>query len=379
MDKVYGYLGPQGTYCEEALCKYLGNKEEKRTPFPSIEQVLAAVKDNSVTHGLIPLENSIEGTVNIAIDMIASEPELKIVGEVILPVRHNLLIKPGARREDIRIIISHPQALAQCRNYLNKNFPGAVLKPVNSTAEAAQAAAADDGSVAAIGNKKAGYNYGLVVAEEGIQDCLENRTRFVLVSKQKAPVTGAAKTSLVLSITDRPGGLYQILKEFALANINLTKIESRPAKTSFGDYLFFIDLVGHAADPVVKKCLESIEDMSASFRVLGSYTVWEEPERKNRTAGAEKTTTLTLEELRQNIDIIDYQIVDLLAQRTQLVSLVGNLKNGLDGIRDETREGEVLNRVKNNAVKKGVSAELIEQIYRDLFNHFVDLQRSQQI
>jgi prephenate dehydratase len=194
-----------------------------------------------------------------------------------------------------------------------------------------------------------------------------------MVSKEEAPETSRARTSVVISITDRPGGLYQILKEFALSSINLTKIESRPAKRNLGDYLFFIDLEGDYRNPIVRDCLEAIEDMAASFRVLGSYPVWEDTASNDKYTG-KTPDPVSVDEIRQNIDIIDYQIVELLARRTQMVTMIGKLKYRWDTIRDQEREKEILNRVREIAARKGVSPELMEKVYRLLFDHFVELQ-----
>lgn len=379
MNIKYGYFGPKGTNSEEALYTYLGTTEIQAEPYQSIDQVLKAVHDGIITHGLVPIENSIEGTVNLTLDLMAQENELKIVGEVVVPIQHNLLIRRGSGRDEIKRIISHSQALAQCRNYLNKNFPETEVCPVGSTADAARIAA-ECGGVAAIGNGKAAEYYGLQILEESIHDCRENHTRFIVVSKQGKAVTGHAKTSVVISITDRAGGLYEILREFALANINLTRIESRPAKKSLGDYLFFIDLAGNPEEPKVKQCLETVKDMAASFKILGAYPAWnvgyrqDEDNKKKDNINQESST---LDELRQDIDIIDYQIVELLAKRTQLVSLIGSLKPDPLSIRDKTREQEVLTRVKSTAAKKGVNPQLLENVYEYLFEYFVELQKQQ--
>lgn len=373
----YGYLGPQGTYSEEALYTYLGQTAVDAVPYDGIEQVIAAVRREDVTYGLVPLENSIEGTVNLTIDNLAWDAELTITGEVVLPINQNLMVLPGVSKDMIKVVYSHPQALAQCRKYLHQNLPGIQVREVSSTAEAAKIIAAGDREAAAIGNLQAALKYGLKTIDRNIQDCQENRTRFIILSKEQVPVDGQAKTTVVISMTDRPGALYQILKEFALANINLTRIESRPAKTVLGDYLFFIDLLGHRDDPVVKNCLEAIEDMAASFHILGSYPIWKD---SAETADAfNEKETISLDRIRQDIDIIDYQIVELLAKRTQLVSTVGKLKNDWHSYRDKGREAEILTRVKKNAVKKGVSTSLVEKIYRVLFDHFVDLQEKQQV
>lgn len=375
----YGYLGPEGTHSEEALFLYLGSKKPVSTvlPYPSIEQVILAVSRGEISHGLVPLENSIEGTVNLTLDLVAGNKDLKLVGEVILPISHNLMVRPGVKREEINLVISHPQALAQCRKFLNANFPGVQVKEVNSTAAAAKMAAENSGTVASIGNKNAAESFGLQIIDCDIQDCRENKTRFVIISKEELPVTGPAKTSLVISISDRPGGLYQILREFALAGINLTKIESRPAKRNLGDYLFFIDLTGNYTDPAVKNCIDIIKNMSASLRVLGCYPVWQET---GMTLESKEGTYIgpTLEEVRQDIDILDYQIVELLAKRTQLVTTIGALKAKRETVRDPEREMNVLRQVRKIALRKGVDPELIESIYLILFDHFVRLQEKQQ-
>lgn len=378
MSKRYGYFGPKGTNSEEALYLYLGTNETEALPYNGIEHVIGAIHKGEITHGLIPIENSIEGTVNLTLDLLANETILKIVGEVTLPIRHHLLVKSGISHEKITRIISHPQALAQCRKYLSNRFPGIEVLPVDSTAEAARIISEDNGTVAAIGSIKAAQYYKLNILEQDIHDCKENRTRFVIISKEVDVIPERAKTSLVISITDRPGGLYEILKEFALAHINLTKIESRPAKKNLGDYLFFIDLIGHPQDAGIKKCLEAIQDMAASFTLLGTYPTWGNkcPEETVNTY-ANYGKQLTIEELRQNIDIIDYQIVELLAKRTQIVSLIGSLKSNSTAIRDKSREEEVLVKVKKIAQKKGVDPKLLEQIYEYLFDYFVKLQEFQ--
>lgn len=373
MQGEYGYLGPKGTYSEEALELFLKEEPTGCVIYPSIDRVIRAVAEGEIARGLVPIENSIEGTVNLTIDLITANTNLKIVGEVILPIKHQLLVKNDASKEKIKLIVSHPQAIAQCRKYISQNYPSVKVNEVNSTAEAALMASRSDGSIAAIGNERAARNYSLEVIDCEIQDCQDNQTRFVIISTEDESTPVQAKTSLIISITDRPGGLYQILREFALANINLTRIESRPAKTNLGDYLFFVDFLGSLHDPVVEKSLDAIRDIAASLRILGSYQVW------NERDGSKKISedTPSLEGIRQDIDIIDYQIVELLAKRTQLVSVVGSLKKQA-AIKDNRREEEVLARVRRNAHKKGVDPELIEKVYQMFFDHFVTLQEKQQ-
>ena len=377
VNRKYGYLGPKGTHCEEALQVFLADDKTVVESYPSIEQVIVSVENGETSHGIVPFENSIEGTVNLTLDLIAGNPELKIVGEIILPIKHNLLAKVGTNKSEVNLISSHPQALAQCRKYIKHQFPGVAVFEANSTAEAALMAGQGNGSIAAIGNEKAAEYYGLTVIDGDIQDCKENKTRFVVVSKEDGLITANAKTSLVITITDRPGGLYQILKEFALANVNLTKIESRPAKRNLGDYLFFVDLLGSSKEPPVKECLEAIEDIAASLRIIGSYPVWQ-AFGQSEDSFAEASPKFSLEEVRQGIDIIDYQLVELLAKRTQLVSLIGPLKQSQESVRDPARERQVLDRVRKNAQKKGVDPGLLENIYEMLFDYFVKLQEKQQ-
>lgn len=374
MQVKYGYLGPKGTYSEEALELFLKGEAIECVAYPSIDQVIRAVADGEISRGLVPFENSIEGTVNLTIDLLAADTNLKIVGEVILPIKHHLMAKKNVSRENIQLIVSHPQAIAQCRKYISQKYSLVEVKEVNSTAEAALMASQGEGGIAAIGNERAAKNYELGVIDSDIQDCQDNQTRFVIVSKEDGPKPVKAKTSLIISITDRPGGLYQILREFAVANINLTRIESRPAKTNLGDYLFFVDFLGAVQDPAVEKCLDAIQDIAASLRILGSYQVWKEPDSTEGYIEGKPS----LDGIRQDIDIIDNQIVELLAKRTQLVSIVGSLKNKQKAIRDYRREGEVLSRARRNAQKKGVDPELIEKMFQMFFDHFVALQEKQQ-
>lgn len=377
MKTCYGYFGPKGTNSEEALYTFTGTTDIVATPFSSIEKVLDAVRESDITYGLVPIENSIEGTVNLTLDLLAKESELFITGEVILSINHNLLVKQGIKKESICKIISHPQALAQCRAYLKDNFPDVILEEVGSTAEAARLTADSCGDIAAIGNCNAAKYYGLDVLASEIHDCADNTTRFIVISKEAAPVTQMVKTSIVISITDRPGGLYEILKAFAVSNINLTKIESRPAKKNLGDYLFFLDFIGSPHEERVSLCLKSIQDMTASFRILGSYPLWQGNVDDYQISESVNGKKPIINEIRQDIDIIDYQIVELLAKRTQLVSLIGSLKASRFLVRDPGREEQVLARVKNIAENKGVAPELLERIYKYMFEFFVEFQKKQ--
>lgn len=374
MHRRIGYLGPAGTFTEEALLNYTGSDCSERVACGSINAVFKGVADGAFDLGLAPFENSTEGSVNLTLDLLAGECDLKIKGEVILPISHHLIARTGTSPEQVTRLLSHPQALAQCRRYIEKNLPGIEIVQMASTAEAVRTVAESQEAWAAVGNLRAAEIHGLAVIGSGLQDCKENRTRFVIVSREDVPPAGAAyKTSILFTITDRPGGLYEILKEFALRNINLTRIESRPAKRNLGDYVFFVDLLGHREEPRLKECLEAVRNQAATFKMLGSYPVdAAAAERADLAASA-----LSLEQVRQDIDIIDQQIVELLAKRTGLVKIIGRLKSGQPDVRDPDREEQVLRRVKAGAEKKGVSPELIHKIYHTIFDHFVDVQKQQ--
>lgn len=267
-----GYLGPAGTFSHEALLLTRGLKKEVFIPFPTEQEVILAVEKGKVKKGIVPIENSIEGTVNVTLDMLVFEANLVIEREIIAPVSHNLLTHPRASKKDISLIISHPQAAAQCRKYLLKNFPKAPIEAANSTAEAVKIAAGRGKEAAAIGTKLAAKLYKMKILASDIEDFKDNQTRFVLVGKEKAKRTGHDKTSVACFIhQDRPGSLLQILQEFAYRFINLTKIQSRPTKKALGDYYFWIDMEGHIDDAIVKETINCLKCKLRAVKVLGSY------------------------------------------------------------------------------------------------------------
>jgi len=271
MHKKMGYLGPRGTFCEQAARQWTMQDEWDLLPCSSIDRVMAAVADGTVACGIVPIENSCEGSVNQTLDLLAYAYKLQIIGEIVLPVQHNLLARPGIRLQEIQRIISHPQALAQCRQYLAAKFPALEYVDVSSTAEAAMRVAASTEPWAAIGTSAAADEYGLEVLEACIQDGSHNETRFVILSLESVPQTGKDKTSLLLYLNDRPGSLFKALEQFYLQNINLSKIESRPARTMIGDYLFFVDIEGHCDDVHVQAALEGLKPITRAIKILGSY------------------------------------------------------------------------------------------------------------
>lgn len=266
-----GFLGPPGTYSEE-VAKNLFGDSATLLPFASIDAVIRAVASGEIPQCIVPIENSLEGSVNATLDTLAHEVELFISREIIMPVRHNLLAREAGR--GVRLILSHPQALAQCRRTLARLYPAAAYRPVDSTAEAARLVAEGEPGLAAIGSRAAAGLYGLELLAADIQDTANNCTRFVSLGVLPLDMTlpGRWKTSIVCQIDgSRPGSLYHILAEFAEREVNLTKIESRPARTGLGAYLFFLDMEGGAGDPRIHSALQAVEKRSAWFKNLGSY------------------------------------------------------------------------------------------------------------
>lgn len=273
MTKI-GFLGPRGTFSHEALEEYIKDSNDFiPQDYNNISDMIMAVQNGIIDEGIAPIENSIEGAVNATLDMLAFEVDLKIKSELVIPVNQNLLIKKGAKLEDIKYVLSHPQPVGQCRKYINTNFPSAEVRLVYSTAGAAETVAAGTNDSAAIGSAAAARVYGLDIAARGIQDEENNLTRFVIISKADNPKTGDDKTSIVFSTEDKPGSLYSVLEIFNLWDINLTRIESRPAKNQLGKYIFFVDISGHKEDEDVRDALTMVKRKTSFCKFLGSYSV----------------------------------------------------------------------------------------------------------
>ncbi len=270
--KKIGFLGPWGTYTQEALVKLLPINEEDLVPYTTEADVIKAVERGEVAKGMVPIENSIEGSVRVTLDVLAFEANLFIEKEIVIPINHSLMARPGVRLEEITTVISHPQSLAQCRGYLSEKLPGVKVEIASSNAGAAKIVSENSGKLAAIGPSLAAEIYGLDVLDSSIQDFEDNQTRFVLVGKEPPGRTGHDKTSIVCFIyEDRPGSLLLILQEFAYRYINLTKISSRPTKKALGDYCFFIDLEGHVDDEVVASVIKCLRCKIREVKILGSY------------------------------------------------------------------------------------------------------------
>ena len=266
------YLGPPGTFSEEALLA--AAPETEAWPVATVRDAILAVQGGEAERAIVPIESATEGSVDETLDTLALDaPAVTIVREVVLPVRHHLVAAPGVGLEDVRAVASHPQALAQCARFLRETLPGAAHVPAPSTADAVRGAS---GATAAIGTARAAERYGRVVLRAGIEDNPDNETRFVLLAPGGADAAadaGAAKTSVVFwgPGASEPGWLVRCLSEFAFRGVNLTRIESRPQRRALGAYMFFLDCAGGVGDGPVAAALEGLRGHCDAVRVLGSY------------------------------------------------------------------------------------------------------------
>ncbi|GBG56674.1 prephenate dehydratase [Sporomusaceae bacterium FL31] len=274
VERTVGYLGPRGTHSEEIALGLYKGEWGQFVPFTSIDGAIRAVEVGTVTECVVPIENSLEGSVNVTLDTLAHEVNLSITKEIIWSVRHHLLVRPDTKH--IHVIVSHSQALAQCRSYINQFHPNAEVKAVESTAEAAYLVASGAPNHAAIGSGRAGEIYGLESKSTDIQDNDKNCTRFVVLSKQPHDPTGErCKTSIVCQIKgEKPGSLCEMLQDFATRDVNLTRIESRPARTGLGEYIFFLDIAGTVNQDKVKSAVAAVQLKSRWFKNLGSFGVY---------------------------------------------------------------------------------------------------------
>lgn len=263
---IIGVLGPEGSFSEKAAKQWNGKAQLRY--FDEIAETVDALQQGKVDYSIVPIENSLDGSISLTLDLLM-EYQLKITGEVIVQINHHLLSKGSM--QDIKVIMSIPQALSQCRRFINKNFKNVEVRPALSTSHAAKLAS-ESKSIAAIASRESAKIYGLGILAENIQDMNENYTRFIVIGKTTPPATGNDKTSIIVYLEkNRPGALYEILGEFANRGIDLTKIESRPAKKTLGDYLFHIDLRGHIEDKAVNDTLLRVKDKVGMLKILGSY------------------------------------------------------------------------------------------------------------
>lgn len=295
MNAIIGYLGPRGTFCEEAAHQVgeslqgIGVAAAASThpedcqrveyrPYRSIPVLIAAVDSQEVHFAVVPAENSYEGSVPSTWDVLLHNASATISGETLVSVRHHLLAQRGTKLSSIGTVLSHPQALAQCREFIAEKLPHAKLYETTGPAEAARIVSVNALPLAAIGSESCASLYSLDVIAADIQDQQDNVTRFLVLSssEERAILLDEGgvnyKTSIVCAIErDRPGSLYGLLGVFAERHINLTRIESRPSRKGYGDYVFFIDLEGRATDIAISEALDALHERVISLKVLGSY------------------------------------------------------------------------------------------------------------
>ncbi|MEO7065438.1 MAG: prephenate dehydratase [Rhodanobacter sp.] len=264
-----GFLGPEGTFSEQAVRKHFGHAAYG-LPLGSIEEVFQEVADGNADFGVVPVENSGQGMIQITLDLFLTAKAI-ICGEVELRV-HQCLHSQQGRLEDVRRVYAHAQSLQQCKAWLRVNLPGVECLAVGSNAEGARLARHTD-NAAAIAGETAGKIYGLKTLACGIEDRPDNTTRFLVIGRSLFPPSGNDRTSLLITVDDQPGALYAVLNPFAKHGVSLNRIESRPAHTGKWQYAFFLDVSGHIADTAVDAAVRDVRETAASVRVLGSYPV----------------------------------------------------------------------------------------------------------
>lgn len=274
------YLGPAGTYNEEALVASIAGASIDPAPKASIFDAIYAVEEGRVERALVPFENSIEGSVRVTLDALAFDTEgVRIVGEYDLSIRHNLIARERMELSRIERITSHPQATAQCAKFLREHLPGAELQSAASTSEAVRQVSASAEALAALGSAAAADAYGCTILRRGVEDTADNVTRFVWLSRGEVGGIRSAerprRTTLVFSElgADHPGALVDALREFSDRGVNLTRIESRPLRRGLGRYLFFIDLEGDSTGSANAEAIEALRTKAEQVRILGSYPV----------------------------------------------------------------------------------------------------------
>ena len=271
---VLAYLGPEGTYSEQAALAC--GPQARRIPCASIAAAVRAAEQGEADEAVVPIENSLEGAVTSTTDLLIHETALMIRREIVVPIRHCLVVRPDADPAKVagraQVVFSHPQAAAQCRAYLERRLQGARFAASLSTAAAVEEMLRCERPAVAVSSRRAAELFGAQVAQSGIEDAPHNQTRFVVLSPRDAPPTGRDKTSICFDFRhDGPGILHNVLGALASRQINMLKIESRPDKRSPGRYFFLLDLEGHRTDPAVAEALAEMKGQAASFKVLGSY------------------------------------------------------------------------------------------------------------
>ncbi|NJN19651.1 MAG: prephenate dehydratase [Oscillochloris sp.] len=271
------YLGPPGTFSEEAALAYAaGRPEMQPLPLSSIPAVVTAIESGAATSGILPIENLLEGSVTFTVDLLIHETGLQIFGEIVIPIRQCLVARPGVALTAVQVLYAHPQSLGQCRRFVERCLPGVATVASLSNSAAPAEAMADERAAAAISTHRAAELTGAQVLARDIADHSGNVTRFIILSSQDSPPSGDDKTSFCFGFTreDRAGSLVAALQELADVQINMTKLESRPSKALLGQYIFLVDINGHRDEPHVAQALSRIRERTGMLKVFGSYPRW---------------------------------------------------------------------------------------------------------
>jgi prephenate dehydratase len=272
------YLGPQGTFSEDALGAAVGDEEIEPVPSASVYDAILAVSEGKADRALVPFENSIEGAVTATLDALAFDAGgVTLVGEYDLPIRHCLIARRDIPLDQIQVVVSHPQPSAQCARFIRENLPQAEVRAAPSTAEAVRTVAESDEPWAALGAESAAFLYGAAVLRHGVEDEADNITRFVWVAPEGTTPSGSGpwRTSMVFSELgeDHPGALVDALQVFSDRAVNLTRIESRPLRRGLGRYQFFLDVEGASTEDPLSSAIEALRSVAESVRVLGSWPI----------------------------------------------------------------------------------------------------------
>ena len=274
---MIGYLGPEGSFTHQALSQFLSrtNKKEEILSFQTISQVIDSIGSGKVKSGIVPIENSIEGSVGETLDaLIRASQKITINQEVIIPIEHCLITRIK-NLNDVKKVIAHTQALSQCQAYLKRFLPEASIEPTTSNSLAVKVVSESNNGLAAIGPKMAAEIYNVPVFEAGINDEKENFTRFVLVGTETMKPTGKDKTTIAFGVPyDKPGTLVGVLNSFSKEKVNLSRIESRPSRKTLGEYIFYVDLEAHREEASLKRALSEVASEFSFYRWLGSYPRW---------------------------------------------------------------------------------------------------------
>lgn len=272
------YLGPVGTFSEEAAIAYAGGRADTTfLPLSSIPAVVTAIETGAATIGVLPVENLLEGSVTFTLDLLIHETSLKIAGEIVIPIRQYLVARGGLSLAEVKVLYGHPQSLGQCRKFIERCLPGVATVASLSNSAAPAEAMADERPAAAISTLRAAELTGTAILARDIADTLGNVTRFIVLGQQDAAPTGDDKTSFCFGFSeDRAGTLVGALQELAAEQINMTKLESRPSKVVLGQYIFLADTNGHREEAHLARALNRIRSRTGLFKIFGSYPRWKE-------------------------------------------------------------------------------------------------------